>query len=76
MKNTKALLKAIAFLIDNFLIYLVSGLISTFINPYASSSENQFNSVLIYIITLLVYITFVEFKFNTTIGKKILKINN
>jgi len=76
MKNTKALLKAIAFLIDNFLIYLVSGLISTFINPYASSLENQFNSMLIYIITLLVYITFVEFKFNTTLGKKILKINN
>jgi len=76
MKNTKALLKAIAFLIDNFLIYLVSGLISTFINPYASSSENQFNSMLIYIITLLVYITFVEFKFNTTLGKKILKVNN
>ncbi|OGM78973.1 hypothetical protein A2382_03600 [Candidatus Woesebacteria bacterium RIFOXYB1_FULL_38_16] len=76
MKNTKALLKAIAFLIDNFLIYLVSSLISTFINPYASSSENQFNSMLIYIITLLVYITFVEFKFNTTLGKKILKINN
>ena len=76
MKNTKALLKAIAFFIDNFLIYLVSGLISTFINPYASSSENQFNSMLIYIITLLVYITFVEFKFNTTLGKKILKINN
>ena len=76
MKNTKALLKAIAFLIDNFLIYLVSSLISTFINPYASSSENQFNSMLIYIITLLVYITFLEFKFNTTLGKKILKINN
>jgi len=76
MKNTKALLKAIAFLIDNFLIYLFSGMISTFINPYASSSENQFNSMLIYIITLLVYITFVEFKFNTTLGKKILKINN
>jgi len=76
MKNTKAPLKALAFLIDNFLIYLVSGLISTFINPYASSSENQFNSMLIYIITLLVYITFVEFKFNTTLGKKILKINN
>jgi len=76
MKNTKAPLKALAFLIDNFLIYLVSGLISTFINPYASSSENQFNSMLIYIITLLVYITFVEFKFNTTLGNKILKINN
>ncbi|MDP4009374.1 MAG: RDD family protein [Candidatus Shapirobacteria bacterium] len=76
MKNTKAPLKALAFLIDNFLIYLVSGLISTFINPYASSSENQFNSMLIYIITLLVYITFVEFKFNTTLGKKILKVNN
>jgi len=75
MKNTKALLKAIAFLIDNFLIYLFSGMISTFINPYASSSENQFNSMLIYIITILVYITFVEFKFNTTLGKKILKIN-
>jgi len=76
MKNTKAPLKALAFLIDNFLIYLVSGLISTFINPYASSSENQFNSMLIYIITLLVYITFVEFKFNTTLGKKILRVNN
>jgi uncharacterized RDD family membrane protein YckC len=75
VKNTEALLKALAFLIDNFLIYLISGLISTFINPYASSSENRFNSMLIYIATLLFYITFVEFKFNTTLGKKILKID-
>lgn len=70
----RASLKALAFLIDNFLIYLVSSLISTFVNPYASSSENRLNSVIIYIITLFVYITFVEYKFNTTIGKKLLKI--
>lgn len=70
----RALLKALAFSIDNFLIYLISSLISTFVNPYASSSENQINFMVIYIVTLFVYITFVEYKFNTTIGKKILKI--
>ena len=74
MKNTKAPLKALAFLIDNFLIYLVSGLVSTFINPYASSTQNSFNSILIYIVTLFVYIAFSEYKFNTTLGKKLFRI--
>lgn len=74
MNHSIALSRAIAFLIDNVLIYLVANLISTVLNPYASSAQNHTYALILYIATLLVYITVAEYAFDTTPEKKLMNI--
>lgn len=76
MKAYKAIVRAFAFLIDSVLIYITTSLIVTFFNPYAHNSQNQSIFPVVYIMTLIAYISVCEFTLKTTLGNKLLNPKN
>lgn len=74
MKTSKSVNMALAFLVDNFIVYLIADILATFINPYEHSYQNRTNFFVIYIIIVFVYFAFTLSRYKKTLGQKLLKL--